>query len=411
MGTYGRSWRNLQRELTHNGSTLPTVAAVNGCRRFSRPIGLAAVAAVAGAGLAVFLSNGDDTHTKVAAIANTIAPADLRTMEVSVTRNGCTTNMPRYPSGKLLITVNNTNATGLGTVALLQDGMRVAERESVVPGSTASIAVNLQPGKYVLSCPGTTGNQTPVAIVGPRVTTGPNTSQLLTTAGKAYSAYVSQQAGQVVRYLTNLQTYASNNRPVLSECSYSRARRSLDYIAEATGIDALGGEKLGDGWTKIGKLLFYQHTTAGVAQETAKLLGIARGLQADVAKLPFDSVNVSRSAEEQIGGIFKSVILGQAEPWSHGDMMDIYAMAQGARVATDALRPALTGIDANFVNQIDAAYSSFNQLMLRYHNGAETTGGFVGYNKLSDNTKKTISHALQAIQVPVSRIPAKLVQQ
>src|SRR5262249_10141693 len=102
-----------------------------------------ALAALAASGLAACGSNG-----------NGAAAEGASKLAVKLTDHGCAPARASAPAGPLTITVANAGTSAVTEMELKNtDGVILGERENVVAGLSGSFTLNLQPGRYVMSCP------------------------------------------------------------------------------------------------------------------------------------------------------------------------------------------------------------------------------------------------------------------
>jgi uncharacterized cupredoxin-like copper-binding protein len=78
-----------------------------------------------------------------------------RTVEISLNDDGCSPFELTLPAGSTSFHVKNDGADSITEFEVLDSGNKVvAEKENLTPGLEGRFTVDLQPGTYVLACPG-----------------------------------------------------------------------------------------------------------------------------------------------------------------------------------------------------------------------------------------------------------------
>ena len=85
------------------------------------------------------------------------SPSGGQTLKVSLTDQGCSPANLKATSGTVTFEVSNGGTSKVSEFELKkQNGVILGEKENVVDGIKGSFTLVLQPGTYVLSCPGRT---------------------------------------------------------------------------------------------------------------------------------------------------------------------------------------------------------------------------------------------------------------
>ena len=84
-----------------------------------------------------------------------------RTVEVSITDDGCDPSDLTLASGSTTFHVKNNGADSISEFEVLDSGGKIiGEKESLTPGLEGSFTIDLKPGSYTLACPGGTKHPT-----------------------------------------------------------------------------------------------------------------------------------------------------------------------------------------------------------------------------------------------------------
>ena len=387
-------------------------------RHSARRTALRGIAAIGAAALAITAgtacSNGRTTarggDPAAADQVGDLPPVLSHTVAVTVTAaRGCQADQSTYAAGELLVSITNQDALGVSAVQLRNGAQLVGERDDVPAGFTGSFAVTALPGSYTLSCPGATGARVAIRIVGGSMPKASSLQGLLDRAGTGYVNYVETQAGNLVTAATALQTALDHGNKAAAKSAYARARSAYGRIATVTEafddeINSHAGETSPSDWNGFHRIemgLFKQHITTGLAVQASWLVEHARKLKSLAAKVPLGPDDLTHAAMDLLTGLFRSALLGEEDPYSHYDLLDVAANVAGAQQAFLSLRPALQRIDPMLTAQID---SSFGTLVTRLNNYrcSWMPSGFDPFNELTDAQVTGLAQAVQAVVEPLS---------
>jgi len=116
------------------------------------------------AGVAMLIT-GCSTSPSASALATGPAGSGATTINVLLTNSGCAPDPASVTAGSVTINVSNQGGTSVDEVELMLNDKIVAEREDLAPGLSGTFTAQLQPGSYVLSCPGATTPQANLEVV------------------------------------------------------------------------------------------------------------------------------------------------------------------------------------------------------------------------------------------------------
>jgi iron uptake system component EfeO len=93
------------------------------------------------------------------------APTGSSDVNIVLTNAGCPPDRASVPAGTIVFNVSNVGGDAVSEVELLQNETSLGERENLAPGLSGSFTLVLQPGSYVLECPGATTPKTPFEVI------------------------------------------------------------------------------------------------------------------------------------------------------------------------------------------------------------------------------------------------------
>jgi iron uptake system component EfeO len=79
---------------------------------------------------------------------------------VILTPDKCTATPPGVAAGTVTFNVTNQGADAVSELELKRGETTIAEKENLTPGLSGSFTALVEPGTYVLECPGATTDET-----------------------------------------------------------------------------------------------------------------------------------------------------------------------------------------------------------------------------------------------------------
>ena len=83
---------------------------------------------------------------------------------MTITNAGCPADPASAPAGDVEFEITNQDADQVSEVELLHDGEVLAEKENLAVGLSGSFTIELEPGDYILECPGADQDETPFEV-------------------------------------------------------------------------------------------------------------------------------------------------------------------------------------------------------------------------------------------------------
>ncbi|MGI5127239.1 iron uptake system protein EfeO [Pseudonocardia sp. CA-107938] len=372
-------------------------------RRTSAGIVCAGIAAVALAGC-----------TSTAPAQNTGGAAAGGPISVKATDTACEVGATEAPAGHITFSVNNAGSK-VTEFYLYGVGDRImGEVENIGPGITRQLIVEVPDGgSYVTACkPGMVGDgiRAPFTVTGStQRSTDANAKLAEATAG--YKRYVTSQIETLVvktqEFVTAVKAGKVDEAKALFPVSRTYWER-IEPVAESFGdIDPkVDGRDDGEpgvpftGYHRIEKDLWLDGLKPDTNQMADNLLADMKDLQSRVATVEITPVQLANGAKELLDEVATGKITGEEDRYSHTDLWDFKANVEGSQAAVAALRPVLDEKNKDLGPQLDQRFAAVEKLLEGYRAG----DGFKPYTALTDDDKKKMTEAVDALAEPISQV-------
>ncbi|GAA1496937.1 iron uptake system protein EfeO [Paeniglutamicibacter kerguelensis] len=350
-------------------------------------------------------------------------------IQVTSTADACTLSAGTAPGGTMKFSVKNEGTQVTEFYLLAEDGLRiVGEVENVGPGLSRDLVVIAPEGKYFTACkPGMVGDGIRAAFAVTKAPEGETVSAdraaLQATAVSLYSAYVKDQAQQLVEGTNEFaEAFAAGDVDKAREL-YPAVRmhwERIEPVAESFGdldpmLDAREADlEKGDpftGWHRAEKDLWapkgYTAMTQAERQKLAdKMVADTIDLNNRTRELTYTPDKLANGAKELLDEVATGKVTGEEEFFSHTDLWDFQANVEGARIAYEDLRPLLTENDAELDSALETNFATLQGLLDQYKKG----DGYVLYTDLTPAQIKELSSAVDALGEPLSKLTAAVVK-
>jgi FTR1 family protein len=352
---------------------------------------------------------------------STSAAPGTRTLSVKLTDDGCSPAELKVPAGPVTFRVSNGGTSKVTELELKSSsGIILGERENIVAGIDGSFSLNLEPGRYVLSCPnGDREDNGTVLVTGK---SPPSTSQvdtqLVSQAVTGYRTYVKTQTAQLLAGTRRFIDALQDGDVAKAKELYAPTRfhyEAIEPVAESFGdldpeidarVDDVAGSVKWTGFHRIEKTLWEQRTTAGTEPYAAKLLDDVTELHRRVGTLDVQPAQLANGAVELLNEVAGSKITGEEDRYSHTDLSDFAGNLEGARRAFDLLRPVLvSGGSTKLASTIDERFDAVSRSLDRYRLAG---GGYAAYGALDAADRRKLAQQVDALAEPLSTVAAKV---
>jgi iron uptake system component EfeO len=338
--------------------------------------------------------------------------ATVRTIEVTLTDNGCEPASLSATAGPTTFHVTNDGAAGVTEFEVLSGDKILGEVENIAPGLDRSFSITLQEGSFVTYCPGGAKEKGTLEVAkGGTGSTGDAAARA--AAVTTYLSYVKAEADTLIVDVGTFVDAVKAGDVAKARSLFAPARthyESIEPIAESFGdldpaIDARDGDVPPDQWTgfhRIEQALWVDATTNGMATIADTLLADVKKLRTQIDTIALEPAQIANGAVELLNEVSASKITGEEDRYSHTDLFDFEANVDGARAAFDAVRSLLAASDASLADTIAARFADVTAAL-----GAHAQGdGFVSYTVLTDAHKIALSQKVDALAEPLSRVAA-----
>lgn len=161
------------------------------------------------------------------------------------------------------------------------------------------------------------------------------------------------------------------------------------------------GEEEWSGYHKLEHALWVENKSAGYEAVADQLLADAKELHALVQTVEVTPDLMITGAVDLLNEVSTSKITGEEEIYSHTDLYDFKANIEGAEKIFEILRSKLEAKDKDLVATLDEKFKAVDDLLAKH---ATADGGYVSYEKLTDEDTKALSAAVNQLGEPLSQM-------
>jgi len=350
------------------------------------------------------------------------------TINVDSSDDACKVSASKAGSGPISFKVTNSGDKVTEFYLYGEDGLRiVGEVENIGPGLTRELVLTAQPGKYFTACkPGMVGKGIRAAFT---VTdSGKDTSikgvdqTTIDAALAQYSSFVKDQTSQLVPLSEQFVTAYKAGDDDKARTLFPEARshwEAVETVAESFGdldpktdlreADLEPGQKW-TGWHAIEKDLWppatgYKALTQAQRVEYADdLMGNINTLNTRVQTLKYTIDQIANGSKGLLDEVATGKITGEEDIWSHTDLWDFQANVDGAKVGYETLKPLLSIKDEALSDTLATRFDALQKLLDQYKSG----DGFVFYDTVTEEQRKELSDAVNALSEPLSKMAGAL---
>jgi len=333
---------------------------------------------------------------------------------VKASDTACDVGATEAPAGNITFSINNAGSK-VTEFYLYGVGDRImGEVENIGPGITRQLIVEVPDGgAYTTACkPGMIGD----GIRGQFTVTG-NTQRStdanakLAEATAGYKRYVTSQIETLVvktqEFVTAVKAGKIDEAKALFPVSRIYWER-IEPVAESFGdIDPkVDGRDDGEpgvpftGYHRIEKDLWVDGIKPDTNQMADNLLADMKDLQTRVATVELTPVQLANGAKELLDEVATGKITGEEDRYSHTDLWDFKANVEGSQASVAALRPVIDEKNKELGPQLDQRFAAIEKLLEGYRVG----DGFKLYTELTDDDKKKMTEAVDALAEPISQV-------
>jgi len=351
------------------------------------------------------------------------APPGAKKMAFKLTDAGCEPNSAKAPAGPINFEVENAGTSKVTELEVMDGETILGEVENLSDGLSGSFALTLEKGEYTLYCPGGDEEKGTLTVSGDLKA---ENSPEVEAAIAQYREYLEENTAELVAATEPFVSAVVAGNAAKARSLYPAARipyERIEPVAESFGsldprIDARENDVPAsefEGFHRIEKALWSGATagmqpvvigtTKGMEPVAKQLLADVEELQAKVAKVELQAVQIANGANELLGEVSASKITGEEERYSHTDLVDFEANVEGAEVAFEAVEPLLSEKDPKLAKEIEASFEDVYASLEPYRRG----DGFVLYTDLSKADTRKLAQEIDALAEELSQVPAQIV--
>ena len=378
---------------------------------------LGAVGAVGAAAVAAVLAGCSGSHPSAPAGAASDTSA---TVTISLTAQGCQPEPASSAAGPVDFTVVNKDASAVSEAELRTSDLSkiLGEQENLTPGLSGGFSLTLQPGKYVISCPGASQQHWTFTVTGKATEASWQSSPQLAAAVSNYSAYIDQNTAQLISSTQAFCTAIDAGNQTQAEILYPKARiyyERIEPVAEIwgsldTSIDGRWENPVTvasqfTGFHRIEQLLWEDNTLDGTAALCTGLVKNEQQLLTLVKSASYNPLEMASGSTDLLNEAATAKITGEEERYSNTDLPVLQANVDGAMEVVRLLTPYLEKKNPSLLTTIskqDAAYSTVMNT-LKASPGYDGTG-YIEYSAITDTAKKQLSGAINALAEDLSKL-------
>ncbi|MBM4597747.1 peptidase M75 [Rhodococcus hoagii] len=344
--------------------------------------------------------------------------ADAEAITVTATDSTCDISGNSAETGNTTFSITN-NGSKVTEFYVFGAGDRVmGEVENVGPGLTRQLIVNLaEAGTYHTACkPGMVGNgiRSEFVVTGDSVAATDQDGRL-TEAADGYKRYVDSQLTALQETVTAFVASIKAGDVAAAKAQYPLTRtyyERIEPIAESFPDDLDPRIDLREvdvepdwNWTgfhRLEKDLWVQglqpDTNAIADQLVADIQELADGVAAP--DFVIDPIQVAGGAQTLLDEIARTKITGEEDIFSHTDLYDFQANADGSQAAIASLRPILDDRNPELAARIDQRFADLDAELAQFRQG----DGFVSYETVTEPQRQALSQKIDALSAEVSQV-------
>jgi iron uptake system component EfeO len=341
------------------------------------------------------------------------------TVNITLTPQGCAPKPAKIPAGQIQFNVKNKNAGAVSEAELRSGNLShiLGEQENLTPGLSGGFALVVQPGNYVINCPGASRQHATLRVTGRSKAGSWKTNSALNTAVAQYGTYVDQETADLVTSSQAMCAAVDAGNLTQAEQLYPAARVSyerIEPVAEVWGtLDAQIDERLDspvtsanlEGFHKLELLMWSNNTLGGAAAYCSQLVQHEQQLAQLVTTASYDPVTMASGATDLINEAATSKITGEEERYSNTDFIVFQANVDGAMEVVNLLKPYLQKNSPQTLRAIQQQYQRVESAIAKYKAtpGYDNTG-YVEYSTVLDPQRRQLSTTVQAFAESLSKM-------
>ena len=383
--------------------------------------GIEVLAAVAG--VVLVAAGCSSTKGKSASDASS-GSAKPAAVTIDLTPAGCTPKPAKVPAGQVDFTVANKDASKVSEAELRTSDLSkiLGEQENLSPGLSGGFSLTVQPGSYVINCPGATRQHWTFTVTGKQSGSSWQDVPQLATAVQAYGNYVDANVADLVTHTQAFCTAIDAGKLDQAQVLYPRARiyyERIEPVAEVWGsldtqIDGRWENPVTVksqfvGFHRIEQLLWQDHTLAGAPKLCAGLVVNEKQLKNLVYSAQYNPLEMVSGSTDLINEAATSKITGEEERYSNTDLIVFQANMDAAMAVVSLLQPYLQHKDPSLLAEIRQRDNAVNAQLVKFKASPGYDGtGYVDYSAVHTAQRRQLSGVVNAFAETLSKLSAEV---
>ena len=386
---------------------------------------LAAVTAAAALVAALAGCSSPNSSSKSGSSGGTAAAVDTTTtVNVALTAQGCAPKPASVTAGSVEFDVANASAGAVSEAELRTSDLSkiLGEQENLTPGLSGGFTLTIQPGKYVINCPGAKQQNWTLTVTGKATGTDWQSVPQLAAAVSGYSGYVNQNTADLVSHTQTFCKAISAGNMEQAKLLYPQARvyyERIEPVAEIwgtldTSIDGRWENPVTvasqfTGFHKLEQLLWSDNTLNGAPALCAGLVKNEQQLLTLVKSAQYNPLELASGSTDLVNEAATNKISGEEERYSNTDLPVLQANVDGAMEVVSLLTPYLQTKDPGLLTTISKQNAAVTKVMapLKAAPGYDGTG-YVEYSTVLDEQRKQLSGAINALAEDLSKLSVQV---
>jgi iron uptake system component EfeO len=383
-------------------------------RRGRLPLAAVAAAAAAAA-VAAGCSSSHGSSSSAAAADDTST-----TVSISLTPQGCQPKPATITAGSVQFNVTNTDAGAVSEAELRSSDLSkiLGEQENLTPGLSGGFSLDIQPGKYVINCPGAAQQHWTFTVTGKTIAASWQSNPQLTAAVASYGSYIEQNTAELVSSTQTFCQAIDAGNKTQAEILYPKARiyyERIEPVAEVWGsldtdIDGRWENPVTVasqfiGFHRIEQLLWEDNTLTGTPTLCTGLVKNEQQLLTLVKSASYNPLTMASGSTDLLNEAATAKITGEEERYSNTDLPVLQANVDGALEVVSLFTPYLEKKDPSLLTTISQQNAAYTKVMdtLKASPGYDDTG-YIEYSAIDDTSKKQLAGAINALAEDLSKL-------
>ncbi len=326
------------------------------------------------------------------------------------------------PAGQVDFTVTNSGTAKVTEGEIQKDNRILGEKENITPGLSADFSLRLDPGTYIVYCPGAAQDTAQLTVTGQGGQSQAPADASLASATAGYKQYAISEVAALVPATKQFTDAVRANDVAGAQKAYAPARyhyEQIEPVAESFGdLDPAIDQRIADvepgaewtGFHRIEQALWVNRTTAGMAPIADKLDADVAKLQSLVGTAEYQPAQLANGASELLTEVSTSKVTGEEDAYSHTDLSDFDANIAGAQKAFELLEPSLQAKDPALATQLQARFTGITDELQPFRTGEAAPGvpSYVDYSTVNDAQRRVLADRVNALAEPLSQVSGKV---